>query len=71
MNLMAKSTVESIHEKIDNYKPKSGWVTGADIKHFATAYMVYKVIAPFRYMVSIGIVRILVKNLKSKGLMKS
>jgi hypothetical protein len=40
MNLMSKETVESIHFKIDNYKPTNGYVTGNDIKHFATAYMV-------------------------------
>jgi hypothetical protein len=40
---MSSETVKSIHYKIDNYKMESGWVTGANIKHFATAYMVYKV----------------------------
>ncbi|CAF0830075.1 unnamed protein product [Brachionus calyciflorus] len=71
VNIMTKSTVDSIHDKINNYKSDSGWITGANIKHFATAYMVYKVIAPFRYMVSIGIVRFLVKSLRAKGLIRN
>jgi hypothetical protein len=61
----------AIHEKIDNYKTESGWITGPNIKHFATAYMVYKVIAPFRYVVSIAICRSLVRALRAKGIMKS
>ena len=67
---MSEETVKGIHYKIDNYKTESSWITGINIKHFATAYMVYKVIAPFRYMVSLVLVRNLVKVLRSKGLMK-
>ncbi len=67
---MSEETVKNIHYKIDNYKTDSSWITGQNIKHFATAYMVYKVIAPFRYMVSLGLVRTLVVTLRSKGLMK-
>jgi hypothetical protein len=48
INLMSEETVQSIHYKIDNYKTDNGWITGQNIKHFATAYMIYKVIAPFR-----------------------
>lgn len=70
MNIMSKETVENIHYKIDNYKTDSSWITGQNIKHFATAYMVYKVIAPFRYVVSISIVRVLVRSLRRKGIMK-
>ena len=65
---MSAETVQSIHDSIDNYK--SGWVTGQNLKHFATAYMLYKVIAPFRYVVSIAIVRSLVPFLRAKGIMK-
>lgn len=67
---MSEETVNGIHFKIDNYKTESSLITGKNIKHFATAYMVYKVIAPFRYMVSLVLVRNLVKVLRSKGLMK-
>ena len=70
INLMSEETVKNIHYKIDNYKTETSWITGQNIKHFATAYMVYKVIAPFRYMVSLALVRTLVKTLRSKGLMK-
>lgn len=71
MGVMSKETVDSIHYKIDNYKMESGWITGQNIKHFATAYMVYKVIAPFRYMVSIYLVRVLVQSLRKRGIIKS
>ena len=67
---MSEETVQRIHEKISNYKTESGWITGNDIKHFATAYMIYKVIAPFRYMVSIAIVRKVVNVLRSKKILK-
>jgi hypothetical protein len=69
INVMSAETVKSIHEKIDNYKTDSEWITGPNIKHFATAYMVYKVIAPFRYVVSIAICRSLVRLLKARGIM--
>ena len=68
---MSEETVKSIHYKIDNYKTESGWITGPNIKHFATAYMVYKVIAPFRYVVSIYLCRSLVNVLRARGIMKS
>ena len=68
---MSEETVSNIHHKIDNYKMESGWITGSDIKHFATAYMVYKVIAPFRYMVSLAIVRTFVHSLRRRGIIKS
>ncbi len=71
LGIMAEETVHTIHDKINNYKTDSGWITGNDIKHFATAYMVYKVIAPFRYMVSIGIVRVFVNVLRAKKIIKS
>ena len=70
VNIMSEETVMNIHYKIDNYKTESSWITGQNIKHFATAYMVYKVIAPFRYMVSLALVRSLVMTLRSKRLMK-
>ena len=70
VNIMTEETVKNIHYKIDNYKTESTWITGQNIKHFATAYMVYKVIAPFRYMVSLALVRSLIKAFRSKGLMK-
>jgi len=70
INIMSEETVKNIHYKIDNYKTESTWITGTNIKHFATAYMVYKVIAPFRYMVSLALVRSLIQALRSKGLMK-
>ena len=69
---MSHETVLSVHNKIENYKPEKlkGYITGNDIKHFATAYMVYKVIAPFRYMVSIALTRTIVLKLRSKGFFK-
>lgn len=69
---MSQETVESIHYKIENYKPEklNGYITGNDIKHFVTAYMVYKVIAPFRYMVSIALTRAVVMKLRQIGLFK-
>lgn len=70
LNMMTEETVKSIHYKIDNWKSESTWITGENIKHFATAYMVYKVIAPFRYMVSLAIVRSFVKAMRARGLMK-
>lgn len=70
VNLMSEQTVKNIHFKIDNYKTESAWITGQNIKHFATAYMVYKVIAPFRYAVSIALVRSLIKVLRARGLMR-
>lgn len=70
MSLMSAETVEKIHYKIDNYKTDSQWITGQNIKHFATAYMVYKVIAPFRYMVSIALCRQLVVFLRNRGILK-
>lgn len=70
LNIMSKERVDSIHQRIDNYKPESGWITGENIKHFATAYMVYKVIAPFRYAVSIAITRSVVNKLRAKGILK-
>jgi hypothetical protein len=71
VGVMSEETVHSIHDRISNYKTDSGWITGNDIKHFATAYMVYKVIAPFRYMVSIAIVRSFVKFLRARKILKS
>ena len=71
LNIMSKETIHSIHDKISNYKTESGWITGNDIKHFATAYMIYKVIAPFRYMVSIAIVRQVVTLLRAKKILKT
>jgi hypothetical protein len=46
---MSHETVLSVHDRIANYKPEKlkGYVTRDDIKHFVTACMVYKVIAPF------------------------
>jgi hypothetical protein len=70
MSLMSTETVGKIQFKIDNYQTESKWITGQDIKHFATAYMVYKVIAPFRYMVSIALVRQLVIVLRRYGILK-
>ena len=70
VNLMSAETVAGIHDKINNYKTDSTWITGQNIKHFATAYMVYKVIAPFRYLVSLYLVRSVVQLLRLKGLMK-
>ncbi len=67
---MTQQTVDNIHLKISNYKSDNKYITGENIKHFATAYMVYKVIAPFRYMVSIALVRSLVTNLRKRGIMK-
>ena len=49
LNIMSHETVLSVHDRIANYKPEKlkGYVTRDDIKHFVTACMVYKVIAPF------------------------
>jgi hypothetical protein len=73
LNIMSHETVLSVHDRIANYKPEKlkGYVTGDDIKHFVTAYMVYKVIAPFRYMVSLALTRSIVMKLRSKGIFKS
>ena len=67
---MSKETLDKVHDKINNYKTESTWITGPNIKHFATAYMVYKIIAPFRYMVSIALVRSFVTFLRKNGLIK-
>jgi hypothetical protein len=69
LSLMSPETVDKIHYKIDNYKTDSSWITGENIKHFATAYMVYKVITPLRYMLSIALCRQLVVFLRNRGLL--
>ncbi len=70
LNLMSEERVASIHDRINNWKPSNGIISGENIKHFATAYMVYKVIAPFRYGVSIAITRFTVQKLRAKGILK-
>jgi hypothetical protein len=72
IGIMTNEQVQSVYSRIDNYKPEKlkGFITGNDIKHFVTAYMVYKVIAPFRYMVSIALTRGIVLKLRSIGLFK-
>jgi len=72
LNLMTPEKVKSIHERIDNYKPETlkGFITGENIKHFATAYIMYKIIAPLRYMLSIALTRAFVNKLRVKGIFR-
>ena len=69
IGLMSEERVKSIHERIDNYKPETlkGYITGENIKHFATAYVVYKIITPFRYMLSIALTRSFVRKMRANG----